>query len=305
MSESSREELEADPHRSALQQLRREFDRHGFRPSRRRGQNFLLDPSAAQAIVRDARVGPGDCVLEVGPGPGALTQPLVQAGVRLIAVEIEERLLAIARARIEGLDPSPESRPEPHWILGDVLESKHRLAPAVEQALPTEGGWHLVSNLPYSVSAPLLAVLALRDLPPRSMTVLVQREVAERLCAQPGTRAYGPLTVALGVGFRAELLRDLPPRVFWPRPKIQSSLLRFEGRPDRPPPAEARQIVALARGLLQRRRQSLGRVLSERMGDRAAALALLGRLGLDAQGRAEALPLEAFRALALALEAGG
>ena len=303
MSESRGDELEDGAQHSALQKLRREFERHGFRPSRRRGQNFLLDPSAARAIVRDARVASGDCVLEVGPGPGALTEPLVQAGVRLIAVEIEERLLAIARARIEGHGPSGESGPEPVWILGDVLESKHRLAPEVEAALPTRGAWHLVSNLPYSVSAPLLAVLALRDHPPLSMTVLVQREVADRLCSQPGTRAYGALTVALGVAFRVELLRDLPPRVFWPRPKIQSSLLRFEARSDRPPPAEARQIVALARGLLQHRRKSLGRVLSERMGDRAAALSLLASLRLDARERAEGLSVQAFRELALALEA--
>jgi 16S rRNA (adenine1518-N6/adenine1519-N6)-dimethyltransferase len=284
----------------ALREVQAELEKLGFRPSRRRGQNFLLDPSAAQAIVRDAGVTRGARVLEVGPGCGALTAPLVEAGAEVLAVEIDERLLALARRRVEAPAAEPE---RVRWIHADVLAGKHRLDAGLEHALASFAPWHLVSNLPYSISAPLMALLAAREEPPLSMTVLVQREVGDRLCAAPGTRDHGLLTLAVGLAYDVRRLREFPPRAFWPRPKIRSSLLRLDLRADRRPAVDRARFLDLARGLLQRRRQGLARVLAEHMKDREAAEGLLAALGIDPRQRAEELSRPTFQALSDAYSA--
>ncbi len=252
----------------------------GFRPSRRLGQNFLLDLNMLQAIARDARVAPGETVLEVGPGLGFLTQQLLECGAQLVCVEIDERLLAIAQSWIAG----------PRWLHGDVLAGKHTLAPAVAAGLPPSSHWQLVSNLPYSVAAPLLAVLADLEHPPRAMTVLVQREVAERIAARAGSSDWGLLSIALQTGYEVELLRHVPPQLFWPRPEVESSVVRLVRRPDPLEPGRRRELLTLAARLFQRRRQTLGRVLGEIWG-RETALSRLGALGWPASRRAEELDL--------------
>lgn len=276
--------------REPWREWRARLDALGFRPSRRLGQNFLLDENLARAIVRDAGVEEGDLVVEVGPGLGFLTRPLLEAGARVLAVEIDGRLAQVLREDL-GEHPGFE------LVHGDALEGKHRLSPAVEERLPQEGPWSLVSNLPYSVSAPLLAVLAGLPLPPRAMTALVQLEVAERLGARPGTPDWGPISARLQAAYRVEPGRGVGPAQFWPRPKVDSAVVHLRRRSEAPSREVLGRLSDLVGALFQRRRQKLGRVLGDLVGSREVAQGVLEDLGIDPGVRAETLPLEALLAL--------
>lgn len=280
---------DADDARPAWATFRAALESVGFRPSKRLGQNFLLDENMVRAIVRDARVGPGDRVLEVGPGCGFLTLHLARAGVDLVCVEVDTRLLAIARELVPA-----ESGVR--WIACDVLSGKHALHPDVVRALP-RAPWHVVSNLPYSVSAPLMSCLCELESPPQTITVLVQREVAARIAAKPGTSDWGPLSIKIQGAYRPTLVRAVPPILFWPRPEVDSTVLRLELEPERVPAADQEALDRLVARLFQRRRQALGRVLTEHWGAREIALAALAALGLDPKERAENLDLATLRAL--------
>jgi 16S rRNA (adenine1518-N6/adenine1519-N6)-dimethyltransferase len=272
-----------DTFRSAL-------DAIGFRPSRRLGQNFLLDENMLRAIVRDARLAPGDRVLEIGAGCGFLTLHLARAGVALTSVEIDARLLEIAQKLLAQEEPVA-------WVRTDALSGKNALHPDLVAALPVAGPWHLVSNLPYSISAPLLVLLAHCAVPPESMTVLVQREVALRIVAGAGTADWGPLSIRLQADYRPELVRSVPPTLFWPRPEVESAVVRLERR-GAPLSAEEREdLDRLVTRLFQHRRQTLGRVLADLLRDRAPAEKLLAELGLLPRMRGEELGLETLRVL--------
>lgn len=261
----------------------------GYRPSRRWGQNLLRDPNMARAIARDARVGPGDFVLEVGPGCGFLTMHLLDLGVQLLGVDIDPRLLEVARSLL----PAGERL---QLMECDVLAGKHRLAPEVLALLPATGPWHLVSNLPYSIGTSVMIVLAHLPNPPASMTVLIQRELAERIASTPGGKTWGPASVRLQAGYDVELLRRVPRDLFWPRPKVESQVVRLAARTDGVPLSV--DLDELVEGLFQGRRKTLGRLLSDLLGDREAALALLAAHDLDPSARPEVLGVGVLGALA-------
>ncbi len=266
------------------------LEARGFRPSRRFGQNFLLDENMVRAIVRDAGVGKGDRVLEVGSGCGFLSLHLLRAGVELVSVEVDARLVEITRELL-----SNEARFT--LVEGDVLASKHALAPAVIARLPSSEPWHLVSNLPYAVSGPVMACAAELENAPATMTVLVQKEMALRVAALPASDDWGPLSIRLQIDYDVELLRDVPSGLFWPRPKVESSVVRLVRHAEPWPAAERRALSRLVDELFQRRRQSLGRVLSEVVGDRSVAADWLARAGLEQRTRAEDLSLETIARL--------
>lgn len=236
--------------------LRALLSARGFQPSRLRGQNFLLDENILRAIVRDAEVAPGDRVLEVGCGPGTLTACLLDAGAEVLSVEIEPRLLSIARERID---------PRASWraIEGDVLASKSRLAPELEAALEEWESFDLVANLPYAITTPLLVLLAGRATPPRRMTVLVQREAADRLCAEPGSKAFGAATVRLGARYRARIVREVGRQVFWPRPQVDSAVVRLDLRDLAPSSEVALALEDLVVAAFAMRRKRFLRTVSE------------------------------------------
>jgi 16S rRNA (adenine1518-N6/adenine1519-N6)-dimethyltransferase len=236
--------------------LRASLSARGFHPSRLRGQNFLLDENILRAIVRDAEVAPGDRVLEVGCGPGTLTACLLDAGAEVLSVEIEPRLLAIARERIDPRAP---------WraIAGDVLATKSRLAPELEVELDAWGRFDLVANLPYAITTPLLVLLAGRATPPRRMTALVQLEAAERLCAEPGSKAFGAATVRLGARYRARVVREVGRQVFWPRPQVDSAVVRLDLREEAPAADVARALEDLVAAAFAMRRKRFLRTVSD------------------------------------------
>lgn len=283
--------------RPAWSVFRAALEERGFRPSRRLGQNFLLDENMVRAIVRDAKVRASDFVLEIGAGCGFLSLHLVEAGVDLLCVEVDDRLLPIAEHLVSG-------RGRARFLRADVLAGKNALAPEVESALPVSGDWHLVSNLPYSVAGPVLALLAARACPPASMTVLVQREVAERIAARPSTPEWGPLSIRLQARYEPRILRTVGPDLFWPRPKVESAVVRLVRRPPVWAEGELRHLDHLAGELLRNRRQTLGRVLARAAGDRGAGQRALEAAGIDPSLRAETLDLEAWRRLIAVLSSG-
>lgn len=197
----------------------------GTRPKHRLGQNFLIDLNLMRALVQSAGVHSGDVVLEVGCGTGSLTEELVLHGGRVVGIEYDPVLFGIVRKRL--------ARAENLTLLcGDVLESKHAfnhaLLEALQKALNETGGrLLLVSNLPYNVASSVMANLIAGPLTAESMTVTVQKEVAERMAAAPGHKEYSPLSILMTATGDLHYLKHLPPTVFWPRPQVDSAMVRF------------------------------------------------------------------------------
>ena len=277
-----------EPERPRWADLRARLAAVGFTPSKTLGQNFLVDANMARAIARDAGVGAGDRVLEGGPGCGSLSLELVRHEVELVAVEIDPRLATIARAE---LAPFPSAR----VLETDVLDRKSRLARPVVELLDAWAGrpWHLAANLPYAVSGPVLVLLARRPEPPASMTVLVQRELADRVAARPGSPAHGTLGLKLGPLYEASIPRTVPAGLFWPRPRVESAVLRLARREGAPPAfrdaEHAARFDRLVDGLFQRRRKTLRKALGAHLDDVDRAAEALEAAALDPGGRAETL----------------
>lgn len=249
----------------------------------RLGQNFLADPNLLEAIVRDAELGPEDVVLEVGAGEGVLTERLAAVAAQVHCVEIDRRL----EPALAGVLALPNV--ELHW--GDAMKfDLAALAPA-----PTA----MVANLPYAVATPLL-LRTIEQLPSLARwTVMVQREIADRLRAAPGSRTYGSPSVLVQLACEVELVRKVDPAVFKPRPRVDSAILALR----RTGPGADPATRALVRAAFAHRRKSLARSLEHaRPGSLEAARAALVELGFAADARAEALSAEEFAKLSAKLE---
>jgi 16S rRNA (adenine1518-N6/adenine1519-N6)-dimethyltransferase len=262
---------------------------HDLRPSRALGQNFLADPNTARRIVRLAGVGPGDRVLEIGPGIGSLTVALaegVSPGGEVLALELDRHLLPVLGEVVADV-------PQVRVVQGDALTVDYGAL------LGETGPWTMVSNLPYNVATPLMARL-LDEVPAlRTLSVMVQKEVAERLAAPPGTPDCGAISVKVAYHATARITGIVPPTVFVPRPKVDSAIVRFERRPAPPvdvPSADA--LFSLARAGFAQRRKTLRQALRPALGDRVEKV--MGAAGIAPMARAETLSLEEWAALARA-----
>lgn len=248
----------------------------------RLGQNFLADPNLLDAIVRDAELEPDAVVLEVGAGEGVLSERLAAAAAHLHTVEID-RGLEPALERIAAL-PNVDL----HW--GDAM----KLDLAALRPAPTA----MVANLPYSVATPLI-LRTIEQLPSvERWTVMVQREIADRLRAAPGSRTYGSPSVVAQLACEVELVRAVDPAVFKPRPRVDSAILRLV-RTGSGADAETRSLI---RAAFAHRRKSLARSLEHaERGSLGPARAALAELGLPEDARAEALAPAQFAALSAKL----
>jgi 16S rRNA (adenine1518-N6/adenine1519-N6)-dimethyltransferase len=257
------------------------LDRHGVRPSRALGQNFVVDPNTVRRVVRMAGIQPGDRVVEVGAGLGALTLALVEAGADVTAVELDRHLLPVLAEVLADAEPRPTV------VQGDALELDW------SALLAGAARWHLVANLPYNVATPL--VLDLLDRVPTidRMLVMVQREVGERLAASPGTKAYGIPSVKVAYWAEAAVVGRVGPTVFWPQPKVESALVRIERRAEPATSADADALFALVRAGFGHRRKMLRGSLAGLV-DAAA----FERAGVSPEARAEELSVEDWGRLA-------
>ncbi len=265
--------------------LRAALEAANLRPRRRHGQNFLTDVNAVDAIVRDAEVGPGDHVVEVGTGPGLLTHALCEAGAHVVSFDLDPALQAFARAQRVW----PERvRFEPL----DVLAGKHALAPGFAAAFQGDPPRKLVSNLPYSAATPILLGLLALPRPPERLVVMVQQEVGEKLLAPAGTRAFGAPSVHVGLAAKGRILRRFGARVFWPQPRVRSVLLELTPIAPAPlAPGEHGPFGAFVTALFTRRRKVMSTALRAAfpaLGGEAARAALVGE-GIDPRARCESL----------------
>ena len=273
-----------------LPPLREVIRRHGLAARRSLGQNFLLDLNLTARIARAAGPLEGVTVVEVGPGPGGLTRALLALGAsRVIAVERDERCVAALQELAEHFGDRI------NIVAGDAMQVD--LAPY----LPS-GPVRVVANLPYNIATALLVSwLTIEPWPPwYDMLVLTfQREVAQRIVAAPGTKAYGRLSVLAGWRTTAQILFDIAPRAFVPAPQVTSSVVRLVPRAQ-PLPCDRRLLERVVEAAFGQRRKMLRQSLKSIGVD---ALALLSAAQIDPTARAEDIPVEGFVTLALALAA--
>lgn len=247
------------------------LDRYGIVPRKRHGQNFLHDPAVARRIVKAAEVHPGVRVVEIGPGLGAMTRPLLEAGARVTAIEIDSRIAGYLRdelGEIEAFD----------LVQADVLE--------LDWDSLAQEPWILVANLPYSITGPLLERIL--EPPPRMIRaiVMVQKEVAARLSATAGGKEIGAVGVFAQLLFDVERLFDVGAGAFHPPPEIVSTVLRFQSRPEQELSGQLRDAVNRA---FRHRRKMIRKTLQGSLAPEPALVAALESIGHSPNARPEEL----------------
>lgn len=296
-----------------LEKLRARMNRAGIRPSTRRGQNFLLDMNILRFIVETARLGPEDVVLEVGPGSGFLTRRLALTGGLVVAVELDRGLLPLAEEETRGL-------PNVFYLQGDILAGKNAINPealakveellrlkadmlAAEAATAGRAGavpqpaLKCVSNLPYSAGTPFVMNLLSSPLPWRTGVFLLQKEVAERIVAPPGGKDFGALSIGAALAAETTIEREVSPHCFWPRPNVDSAIVKMEFLPAGERLAIPwKGVKRVATAIFGSRRKTLRNALKGVFPDRDAA-DVLAEFGIDPGCRGETLAPSDFARL--------
>lgn len=258
------------------QEIEAILEQAGSRPRHQFGQNFMIDQNLVRLVAEAGELTSRDTVIEVGPGTGTLTEELLERAGSVVAVEIDRNLAAVLRNRFA-------SRPQFTLIEGDALSGKHainsQLMSIVDQGR-AGGNLKLVANLPYNIASPLIIELLIGGTELLAFTV--QKEVALRLVASPGSDDYGPLSIMAQMLAKVEILRTLGPRIFWPAPKIDSALVRM--RHEDRLGADARAFSRFVHAIFSYRRKTLRKALSQAGFD---ATSLLKETGFDGNRRPE------------------
>lgn len=267
-------------------QIRAVLEQRGIGLKRRWGQNFLVNRGARERLLSLLDPRPGSLVWEIGPGLGAMTGPLLARGLRVVAFEIDHGLARFLSEEFDGAGSLT-------LVEGDFRRTWRG-------ALDRYGRPDAVlGNLPYRSASLMIADMASGELRPDRCVFTVQRELAERLTASPGTRSYSSFTVLCGACFRIVGRGELQPGSFWPPPEVVSSVLELEPLDDAPSGAELAMLSRVARALFASRRKTIRNNAVAAFGP--GALATLERLGIDASGRAEELDPRTYVELARAL----
>lgn len=259
----------------------------GVNPTKKLGQNFVIDGNTVRRIVKSANVASTDTVVEIGPGLGSLTLGLLETGARVVAVEIDSRLAEQLPLTVELMQPGAP--------LTVIREDALRLV-----ELPGEPG-RLVANLPYNISVPVLLHFLEHFASITAGVVMVQAEVGERLAAEPGSKVYGSPSVKAAWYGDFRVAGKVSRQVFWPVPNVDSILVAFTRRPE---PLESEELrlatFALVDAAFQQRRKMLRQSLSVVLGDSASASELLASAGVNPTARGEQLTVHDFLAIARA-----
>ncbi len=264
-------------------ELERQLALFGVRPGQHFGQNFMLDDNLLDFIVRTADPRPGETILEVGPGLGALTERLLAAGARVVAVELDKRLADYLRQRFAGTALT--------LVQGDACRID------LAEALGGDTGCRFLANLPYAITSPFLGRVLELSVPPRELLLLLQKETAQRLTAAVDTRDYGSFSVAVQSVYAVSIVRTVPPEVFHPRPRVDSALVRFRRHAACPTPEVRRRLQRVVRTAFSERRKMMRKALSRAFGGERVDAAM-ARLGIPLTARAQTLGLDQFMALA-------
>ncbi len=269
------------------------FERHGMSPRVRWGQNFLLDKNQVNFIARTGEVSEQDIILEVGPGTGFLSKELAKAGATILAVELDHGMAGLVADEMKNF---------PNFFLmeADILARKAEINPDVLERLREMyklrgGNLKCISNLPYSAGTPFSANIFESDLPWHSGVYLLQLEVTERMIAKPGSKHYGSLSIKTAIGAKkAKIERKVPPQVFWPRPKVDSGVIRIEFKP-----VEERMAIPWVNlrrvcvAIFNSRRKSIRNALKGLIA-KDDVLQFLADAGIDPEIRGQKLPPEQF-----------
>lgn len=260
------------------------LQRFGLHMSKRLGQNFLIDAGIVQGIVDAADIQPGDKVLEIGPGIGTLTQALCEAKADVTCVELDKRLPEILSHTLEAYD-------NVRIIQGDILKVN-----IVE--IMGSGPFKVVANLPYYITTPIIMALLEKHLPITDIVVMVQKEVAQRMAANPGSKTYGALSVAVQYYTIPKIALYVPPRSFMPPPEVDSVVVNCKVRPQ---PAvdliDEKMFFRVVKAAFGQRRKTLNNALKSMGVDKNTIADILTRAGIEPSRRGETLTMEEFAAI--------
>lgn len=256
-----------------------------LRMSKKLGQNFLIDHSIVQGIVDAAQIVPGEKVLEIGPGIGTLTQGLAEAGACVTAVELDKKLPAVLAQTLAGYE-------NVNIVPGDILKVN---IPEIMGA----GSFKVAANLPYYITTPIVMALLEQRLPISRMVTMVQKEVAERMVANPGGKDYGALSVAVQYYTIPSIVLDVPPKSFIPAPEVDSVVICCEVR-EKPAVevVDEKMFFRVVKAAFGQRRKTFNNALKSMGIDKEQVQAVLAAAGIDGTRRGETLSLQEFAAVA-------
>lgn len=262
--------------------------KYNFNFQKKFGQNFLIDTHVLEKIISAANVGEEDFVLEIGPGIGTMTQYLCEHGREVAAVEIDKNLIPI-------LEDTLSAYANVQIIHQDILKMDiNRLVHEKNQGKPIK----VVANLPYYITTPIIMGLFESHVPIESITIMVQKEVADRMQVGPGTKDYGALSLAVQYYAKPEIVANVPPNCFMPRPKVGSAVIRLTRHQQAPVKVmQERQMFALIRASFNQRRKTLVNGLNNAADisySKEQVVQALEKMGLPANVRGETLTLEQF-----------
>ena len=265
------------------------LQKYNFVFQKKFGQNFLIDSHVLEKIVDAAQITREDCVLEIGPGIGTMTQYLAESAREVVAVEIDRALIPILQDILSAYDNVTVRNEDIMKVdVGQIVRERNQGRPI-----------KVVANLPYYITTPIIMSLLESHVPVQSITVMVQKEVADRMQVGPGTKDYGALSLAVQYYARPEVVARVPANCFMPRPSVDSTVVRLTRY--QKPPVEARDekhLFALIRASFNQRRKTLANGLANGVGiPRDQVTAALQEMGLPATVRGEALTLEQFATL--------
>lgn len=275
-----------------LAQIKALLDERGLRPKRSLGQNFLIDHNLIRKLVDASGVRAGDLVLEVGPGTGTMSEELLARRCQLIACELDDQFAELNRMRLTTLPGGDRFT----LVHGDCLAGKHDVNAEVVRLLAGRP-FALVANLPYGAATPLISTLLVDHPECHTLAVTIQREVADRITAQPGSKDFGPLAVIAQALCEVKKVAICPPECFWPRPDVTSSMILLTRLPV-PLISDARRLSDACREIFAHRRKQLGAVLKGLDWDRVRVTP--GGEAIQPTMRAEQLTIVQIIALAQA-----
>ena len=277
------------------------LEKYGIRARKKYGQNFLIDPGVIRGIIDAAEITKEDCVLEIGPGIGSMTQLLSEAAGRVICVEIDESLQPVLMETLEDCG-------NVKILWQDILKTDLK---AVCEEYNGGKPLKVVANLPYYVTTPILMQLLEQDHVFTSITVMVQKEVADRIRSGPGSKEYGALSLAVQYFAEPEAVMTVPPSCFIPRPGVDSCVLCLKAYPEPPVECNEKVMFALIRAAFNQRRKTLANAVSHgycldgRQFTREEVTDALEQMGLSPTIRGEALSLQQFAQLSLIMGEAG
>ena len=265
-------------------------DKYGFRLSKSLGQNFLTDKNLIDEIIESAQIGPEDLVMEIGPGMGVITMEAAEKAKKVIAVEIDKNLIPILKETLKDYD-------NVEIINKDILKTD--VNGLIDGCKEKFAGVKILGNLPYYITTPIIMKLLEDGVKADSITIMMQKEVADRIKALPETKAYGALSVAVQYYCTAEAVVNVPKEVFMPQPKVDSTVLRLCIRKEKPVILEDRDMFfrCVKAGFGQRRKTLLNSLMGIDNITKDIVRDALEKAGIDPSRRAETLNLEEFAKL--------